>query len=149
MKVIFLKDVPGRGRKNDVKEVSDGYARNFLLPNNLAKLATSGALKNLEGLKLEREKEDQELLKHIAELKRILKERTLEFKVKADEAGSVFGSVNKDQVLSALREQKLLGKERAEVELEHPLKTLGEHRVKIRFPRGGEMVEVKVSIKSE
>lgn len=149
MKIIFLKDLPGRGKKNEVKEVSDGYARNFLFVNGFAKLATSGALKELEVFRISREKEDQELNKHIEVLKQTLKDRTLEFTVKADEAGSVFGSINKEQILSALREQKLVGKERAEVLLEHPLKTLGEHKVALHFPRGGGSVELKVLLKAE
>ena|SRR3989338_7429272 len=149
MKVIFLKDFPGRGKKYEVREVSDGYARNFLFVNGFAKLATPEALKELETLKISREKKDQELSKHIEALQQTLKDRTLEFTVRADEAGSIFGSVNKDQILSALREQKLVGKERAEVFLEHPLKTLGEHKVTLRFPRGGESVEVKVVVKPD
>jgi len=149
MKIIFLKDLPGRGKKHDVKEVSDGYARNFLFVNGFAKLATSAALKELEILKNSREKEDKELEQHIKALQQTLKDRVLEFTVKADAAGSVFGSINKEQILSALRDQKLVGKERAEVVLEHPLKTLGEHKVVLRFPRGEGSVELKILVKAE
>ncbi|MBI2623867.1 MAG: 50S ribosomal protein L9 [Candidatus Liptonbacteria bacterium] len=149
MKVIFLKDIPGKGRRYDVKEVSDGYARNFLFANGAAKPATSAALKELEQLRVAREKENQELAKHINEMRRVLAERTLEFMLKSDEAGSVFGSVKKDDILSALRDQKLVGKERVEVVLEHSLKSFGEHTVKLRFPRGGETVEMKVVVRPE
>jgi large subunit ribosomal protein L9 len=149
MKVILTKDLPGKGKKYDVKEISDGYARNFLFARGFAEPATPAALHKLEALRAAREKEDRELEKRVEELRRTLRERTLEFTVKTDEAGSVFGSVKKDDILRALREQKLVGSERVEVELSHSLKTVGEHTVKLRFPRGGETVEFKVVIRPE
>jgi large subunit ribosomal protein L9 len=149
MKVIFLKDIPGKAKRHDVKEVSEGYARNFLLPRGLAKPAIPAALAELEAQKAAREKENVERARQAEELARTLKERALEFTLKTDEAGSVFGSVKKDDILSALRAQKLIGKERVEVALEHPLKSFGEHTAHLRFPRGGEMVEVKVVVRPE
>ncbi len=149
MKIILLKDIPGKGKKNDVKEISDGYARNFLFPRGLAKLVTPQTLKELEMLQAAKEKEGKELVKHLDAMRRVLAERAIELTLKTDDAGSVFGSVTKEDILSALRDAKLLGKERAEVVLEHPLKSFGEHMVKLRFPRGTDMLEVKVVVKPE
>ncbi len=149
MQIILLKDIPGKGKRHDVKEISDGYARNFLFPRGLAKLATPQALKELELLQVAKERHGKEFLQHIDAMRRTLAERTIEFTLKSDDAGSVFGSITKEQILSALRDAKLLGKERAEIVLEHPLKSFGEHVVKLRFPRGAEMLEVKVVVKPE
>ncbi len=149
MKVIFLKDIPGRGKKNDVEDVSDGYARNFLVPNKLAKIATPALLQALARVRVEEAEEDAQFQKRIEGITRILRERTFEFSLKADTEGRTFGSVNKEQVLRALRDQKILGKERAEVILDHPLKTIGEHSVFLRFPRGGTTISVHLKIVPE
>lgn len=136
MKVILLADIGGMGKKYDVKDVSDGHARNLLLPKKLAKPATPQALKELGQLKAELEKENAELRKHLEELARQINESYLEFELKTDEKGSVFGSVTKGMILRAMREQNWLRKERVDILLEHPLKEFGEHKVAVDFKKG-------------
>jgi len=136
MKAIFLQDVMGKGKRHDVKDVADGYARNFLFPNKLAKQATPAALNALAALKERVAKENEELQKHLGELARKIEETPLEFLLKTDEQGSVFGSVTKEMILEALREHGLMRAEQANVELERPLKDFGEHTVTLRFKRG-------------
>lgn len=136
MKVIFLEDVKGIGRRRDVKEVSDGYARNFLFPNGLAKPATAGSLKELEKEKARSEKEDESLKKRLAEIARLLSDRHLEFSLRTDEKGGVFGSVSKEMILKGLRDANFVGKERVEIKLDHPLKELGEHFVDVDLKKG-------------
>ncbi|KKW46340.1 MAG: 50S ribosomal protein L9 [Candidatus Liptonbacteria bacterium RIFCSPLOWO2_01_FULL_56_20] len=136
MKVIFLEDVRGIGKKYEVKSVADGYARNFLLPRRLAKAATEAALRELEREQARRAKEDSEVAKRLVGIAREINTHRIEFSLKAGEGGSVFGSVTKEMILKALREHRWLGKERAEVTLDHPLKTLGEHRVPVAFKKG-------------
>ncbi|MBI4085102.1 MAG: 50S ribosomal protein L9 [Candidatus Liptonbacteria bacterium] len=136
MRVILTEDVRNVGRKMDVKEVSDGYARNFLFPNNLAKPATPDALKNLEKQKADTEKTDAQLKKRLDEISATLKDKHLEFFVKTGERGEVFGSINKDAILKGLRDVGWLGKERAEIKMEHPLKKLGEHTIDIDLKKG-------------
>ena len=136
MKVILIQDVRSMGRKGEVKEVSDGYARNFLFHNGLAKAATPGALKELEHLKSQSDKEEGELKKHLGELAKKLDGISLEFPVKTDDSGSVFGSVTKEMILKSLREHHLVTKERVEITLEHPLKKLGEHRIPVDLKKG-------------
>ena len=148
MKVIFLQDVRNVGKKFDVKDVSDGYARNFLFPNNLAKLATPAAQKELEMLKSRTDKGEQEFKKRTEELLRVMNERTLEFFLKTDAVGSVFGSVNKEDILKALRDTGLVSKERVEVELERPLKEFGERKINIRF-RNGVEGEIRVIVRPQ
>jgi len=146
MKVIFLKDVRNVARRHDIKDVNDGYARNFLFPNELAKPATADVLKEAENLKSKANIEAKEFDKHVAELKRVLADRSLEFFIKADKSGAVFGSVNKEAILSALRDTKLIGKEHVEIDLERPIKELGEKKIKIRFKNGAEG-ELKIIVK--
>ncbi len=140
MKVILLADVRSLGKKNDVKEVSDGYARNFLFVNDLAEPATPGALKKLEIMQKKLHEDETELIKHLEVLARKINETSIEFPVKTDAHGSVFGSVTKEMILKALREQKLITTERIFITLDHPLKEVGEHRVSLDFKKGIEAI---------
>ncbi len=148
MKIILLQDTRGIGKRFDVKDVSDGYARNFLFPNKLAKPATEAALKEIETLKAHLNEDEEKFKKHVTELKMAFDERTLEFFLKTDDAGSVFGSVNKETILSALRDTGLVTKERVEIELDRPIKELGERKIKVRF-RNGLEGEIKIVVKPQ
>lgn len=136
MKVIFLSDVRNVGKKYDVKDVSDGYARNFLFPNKLADVATPAAIKRLESMRAEHEKEDKDVLKHLEALAQKLNQTKLQFELKADKSGVVFGSVNKESILKGLREHKLIGAERVDIDLKYPIKELGEYVVPIDLKKG-------------
>ncbi len=136
MKVIFLEDVRNVGKKFEVKEVSDGYARNFLFVNQLAEPATVGALKKIEAMKAAHEKEDHELRAHLETIARKFADTKLEFELAADKSGALFGSVNKESILKALREHNLVGKERVEIDLKYPIKEVGEHIVPIDLKKG-------------
>jgi len=82
MKVIFLDDVRNVGKKYDIKDVSDGYARNFLFPNKLAETASSEAIKKLESMKAAHEKEDKETLAQLEAVARKINETKIQFEVK-------------------------------------------------------------------
>ncbi|OGY99639.1 MAG: 50S ribosomal protein L9 [Candidatus Liptonbacteria bacterium RIFCSPLOWO2_01_FULL_52_25] len=148
MKVIFLQDVRGKGKQGEVKEVPDGYARNMLFPNKLAELATGGALKKLEEAQVRYEKENEELKKHVDELLRKINERALEFTLKSDKEGSVFGSITKEAILTALRSAGLVTKERVEIDIDRPIKAFGEHKIPLRL-RGGITGELKILVRPE
>ena len=136
MKVILLEDVRNVGRKFEVKEVSDGYARNFLFVNGLAESATPGALKKLEAQKVEHEKADHELHTRLTEIARKITDTKLEFELAADKTGALFGSVNKESILKALREHGLITKERVDIDLKYPIKEAGEYKVPIDLKKG-------------
>lgn len=104
MKVIFTKDLKGQGRKGDIKEVSDGYAKNFLISKGYAVIANEENKKNLEKTLAENKKEDELNKKKAHELKSKLEKEELVFKVKADDNGKVFGSVNAKQIEDKLKE---------------------------------------------
>ena len=132
MKVVLLRDVKNVGKKNDVKNVSDGYGKNFLLARGLAKLATVSSLKEVE-VKHEYEETDE---KHLNDLTKKIAEKTLEFYVKTDKHGSVLGSVNKEEIMSGLRSAKLITNDRIEIKIPKPIKELGDHEVEFSLRKG-------------
>lgn len=148
MKVVLLQDIKGLGKKYDIKEVSDGYAKNFLFPKKLAKQLTQEEFKKIKNLNQKLIEEEQKLIQHLQNLARTINERFIEFNLKTDEKGTVFGSVTKEMILKALREHKLITKERVDILLDHPLKKIGEHKVKINFQKGI-TADLKVIIRSQ
>ncbi len=142
MKVILTKDIKGIGKKNDLKEVADGYGKNFLVGRGFAVMATPDAMAKLKTLRAKHDKEEHEELKRLQELKRILDTQSLEFTVKTDEKGTVFGSVSKDMIQKAFREHKWVTNERVDVELDHPIKQIGDHIVVVDLKR-----ELKAKLK--
>ena len=134
MKVIILQDVLHVGRKGEVKEVSDGHARNFLIPRGLAKPATEAALR---GLAAQKERTRRELTEGYQKYKAVaekLKSLTLNFKLKVGEKGRSFGSVTAVKIRDALKKQGV-PVEKEWVLLEEPIKTVGETEVEIKFPQ--------------
>ncbi|MBY6037539.1 50S ribosomal protein L9 [Fictibacillus nanhaiensis] len=132
MKVIFLQDVKGKGKKGEVKNVSEGYARNFLFPKNLASEATSGAMAALQGQQKSEEKKQQAQLEEAEALKAKLAEMTITIKTKTGEGGRVFGSVTSKQIADGLKEQGVKIDKR-KIELADPIKSLGYTNVPIKI----------------
>ncbi len=132
MKVILLHDVPNVGRKYDVKNVSDGYGRNFLLAKNLAKIATIQAVQEIEKLKKQTEQE-KEIHKDILEKNvESLEGVRLEIKEKANEKGHLFAGINKEEIAEILKKQKHIEIPPVMIELEQPIKEIGEHKIKVK-----------------
>jgi large subunit ribosomal protein L9 len=136
MRVILRGDVRTIGKKHDVKEVSDGYARNFLFVNGLAEPATPAALKKLQGLMAEREKNDRELHARLTAVAKQLTDTALEFELAADKSGVLFGSVNKESILKALRDHGFVTTERVDINLKYPIKEAGEYKVPVDLKKG-------------
>lgn len=129
MRVILLQDVRGVGRRHEVKEVNSGYARNFLIAKKFATPATPETLAK----KTAADSHEEALVKKIRAASARLRHEPLEFRVRADERGTLFGGIGREEVLTALRKK---GYDVAAIELPHPIKTVGEHRITARFPRG-------------
>ena len=136
MKIILLEDVRSVGKKFDVKEVADGYARNFLFVNHLAEPATPSALKKIQEIKAGHEKEDKEMRMHLEGIARKLTDTKLEFSLAADESGKLFGSINKESILKALRDHGFVTTERPTIDLKYPIKDIGEHTVNVGLKKG-------------
>ncbi|MEY4731645.1 MAG: hypothetical protein RL681_591, partial [Candidatus Parcubacteria bacterium] len=123
MRVILLQDIRGIGKKYEVKDVAEGFGKNYLLPRKIVEPATPGNLVRLATAKAQLEHHDAEALKRLASLRDTLATKRLEFPVRTDETGAVYGSVTKEMILKAMRDHDWLGPERIDIELEHPLKT--------------------------
>jgi len=134
MKVVLIKDVSGFGKKGEIKNVSDGYGRNFLLKNKLAELLTPEVLKKLELEKERQEKNASGLNVKIFELKEKIEKTKLVIKSKIGETGHIFGSVSPAKISGEL-ERMGIKIEKDQI-LTEPIKTLGEHKVKIKLPHG-------------
>ena len=144
MRVIFLKDVPGVAKKYEVKEVADGYARNFLLPNKLAKLATPENLKWLKSaLKKFEEKASQEF-KEVADLVSRIDGLEVEIPVKVGDKGQLFEGVTPVKIANALKQMGFDVKKN-QINLKDPIREVGEHSVKLKFDHNLE-AEIKVII---
>jgi large subunit ribosomal protein L9 len=148
MQVIILEEVRGVGKKYEVKDVSAGYARNFLFPNKLAEPANASSLKKLEAMKAEHNAKEIELYKHLEALARRVAEMTIEFDLKKGKDGSIFGAINKESILKALREHKLITSERVDITLDHPIKEFGSYKIPIDFKKGV-TAELKILVKAE
>ena len=147
MKVIFTKDVPAVGKKDEVKNVSDGYARNFLFPKGLARSATENAIKNLKHALAEKQKSHALRHDHAQTVAERLKTITLHFKTKIGEKGKSFGSVSVAKIQQELRKKGITVR-KEDVLLEEQIKTLGEKMVLLRL-HPDLSVEVKIVIDKE
>ncbi len=144
VKVILLKDIENLGKKYEIKEVKAGYAKNFLIPRNLVKLATKENIKWLEK-QLEKEaKRAEEELKKVQEIASKIDGLELVFPVKVGEKGELFESIGVSKILEKLKENGFSLKKN-QILLESPLKELGEFPVKIKFDHNLE-AEIKIII---
>ncbi len=131
MRVIFLSDVPRVGKRHDIKEISDGYATNFLLPRKLAVMATPKAVAELELRKkeiaIEREVQESLLLKNLE----AIKDRVITIKGKANDKGHLFSSIHKKEIIEAMKGQNHADIGEEFIVLEKPIKEAGEHEIPI------------------
>jgi large subunit ribosomal protein L9 len=126
MKVILLKDVQKIGRKNEVKNVSDGYAMNFLFKNGLAEAATPKKIKNLEKLKHNQETEDKIHDDLLSKNMRALNGARVEMSEKANEQGHLFKGIHIEEIAAELKKQDHVDLKSEYIKLEHPIKETGE-----------------------
>ncbi len=131
MKVILLQDIAGLGKKYDVKNVSDGYARNFLFLRKLAKPATSETVKTVESEKKQRE-EEKKIQENILQ-KNIegLKDLKVVWDRKNNEKGSLFAGIHSQDISKILKEQFHLDIPAELIQLEKPIKKIGEYKIKV------------------
>ncbi|MBQ6282909.1 MAG: 50S ribosomal protein L9 [Bacilli bacterium] len=132
MKVIFIKDVKGQGKKDEIKEVKDGYAMNYLIKNKLAVMYTETSNKRLESEKKERKEKEAQDIKEANELKNKLSKVKVSFKVKTGEKDRVFGSISSKQIKEEL--DKLgYSIDKKKIKVDEPITTLGHHFVNIEL----------------
>ncbi len=136
MKVILVKDVPKLGKKGDVVEVSDGHARNYLIPRGLAVEATEGNLKHLMDEKKQHREKEERLRKKSEDLLKELKKKTWEIRVKAGEKGKLFGSLTSGNIADRLSEMSGFEIDKRWIKLKNPIKETGEYDVDLKLPAG-------------
>ncbi len=135
MKVVLLEDVKSLGKKGQTVEVSDGYARNCILPKKLGVEANAVNLNNLKLQKAHADKVAKEQLDAAKALAADLAERVVELAVKSGVEGKVFGSVSSKEIAVAAKAQLGLELDKKKIVLDEPIKTLGVHNVSIRLHR--------------
>jgi large subunit ribosomal protein L9 len=145
MKVILLKDVPNTGKKNDIKEVSPGFARNFLFSKGLAVAADQDSLKKLE---LKKKVDSENAAKELKETEVIVSKidgQEIEITVKTGNEGQLFESINKQKISEHLKKMGY-NVDKEDVVLETPIKEAGEFPIKLKFAHNLE-AEVRIIIK--
>ena len=147
MKVIFLKDVP-KGKKGEIKEVADGYARNFLLPKGLALLATPSATKAAEALSEEKAERQARQREELSKIAQGLEGKELHFKAKAGVKGRLHGAITSADIAGEFSRLTGFEIDKKRVELEEPLRHLGSYDVGINLGSGSE-AKIKVIIEEE
>lgn len=146
MKIILLKDVAKVGKKNDIKEIKDGYALNLLIPQGLAVPATPDAMKRtkLESSREEGEKKVKEEL--LSENLKELQDQILEIKGKANDKGHLFAGLHKEAIAEELFRQKRIQVEPSFMAIEHPIKELGDHLIEVKA--GGKSAKFTLRVQS-
>ncbi len=146
MKVVLQKDVESVGGAGDIKNVADGFARNFLIPNGLAEPATPESIAKAEEAKKEQTEKEKEDLAKAQEIAEDLDGREVVIKSKAED-DKLFGSVVAKEIVEALAAQGVKLEEKYII-LVDPIKEIGEHKIKINLDHGIE-VEIKVIVEAE
>jgi large subunit ribosomal protein L9 len=137
VKVILKRDVKGLGHEGDLKEVKNGYARNFLLPTGAAVLADKGAVANWERHKDQREERDRAIRARAEATAEKLRELDVQIPVKAGERGRLFGAVTSHQIADHIHRSGI-DLDRHALHLREPIKALGDYRIDVRLMPGVE-----------
>ncbi|MEX0761862.1 MAG: 50S ribosomal protein L9 [Dehalococcoidia bacterium] len=148
MKVLFLQDVRPTARAGDVKEVKNGFGRNYLLPQGLAVMATREELKRAEGLRREAEVRRRKEASEWKELADTIRETPVEIKVRSGPTGRLYGSVTNAMIAEKLSEIIDRDVERRGIRIPQPIRTLGTFAIPIRLAEGVE-TELKVVVEAE
>ena len=146
MKVIFIKDLKGQGKKGEIKTVKDGYGMNYLIKNGYAVAATEGNLKHQQTLDLKKKLEEQEIIKEAEKIKEKIEKISLEFKVKTGKMDKVFGTISSKQICSELKNKGIEIDKKSIIN--NNVASLGTHNVEIELHKRVKAI-IKVNVKKE
>jgi large subunit ribosomal protein L9 len=132
MKVLLLKDVYKLGRAGDVKKVADGYGRNYLLPQRLAVLATAGAIKRAESIRVQATTQREALNTEMSGIASSLVGLVIGFPARAGETGKLYGSITTQMIADEISKKANVVVDKKDIECE-PIRTLGEHKCVVRL----------------
>jgi len=148
MKVILIQDVKNIGTKGQIAEVSDGYARNYLIPKGLADEATKTKLKEIQEKNLKEEKKKTNEKESAEALKNKLHGQEVSIRVKAGTGDKLFGAVTAKEISDILKMNYKVEIDKKKIEIFEPIKHLGQHQVKIKiYP--GVQAEIKLDVKAQ
>ena len=136
MKVILLKDIKGTGKKDQILEVSDGYGRNFLLPRKMAIEATSEALNSIEKSKQAAKHREDVKRDEAEQAARALKGKVVIVKVRAGEAGRLYGSITTQEIADALKAQHGVELDKRKIELDEKVSSVGQTSITVKLSAG-------------
>lgn len=136
MRVLLLKDVKGIGHAGDIKEVAGGYAANYLIPNKLAQPVSEGVVRQAQQVKEAAARKQERKSTEAKTMAARLEGRMVVFKVRSGEGERLYGSITSADIADALSKSTGLTIDRRLVDLEHPIKTLGQHPVRLRIGGG-------------
>lgn len=145
MKVILLEDVKSLGKKGDIVKVSDGYARNYILPKKLGVEANSANMNDLKLQKANADKIAQQQLESAQQIAETLETKEVVLKMKSGEGGRAFGSISSKEIAAAAKQQCALELDKKKIQLPEPIKALGVYEVSIKLhPKVTGKLRVKV-----
>ena len=148
MEVILKKDVKGTGKEGDIVKVSDGFARNMLIPRGMAKEATDGNVRSLEKAKAVQAQKDAEAKAAAEKLAEELKEKEIVIRTKGGEGGKLFGSITSKDIEAAVKEQLGVKIDKKKIQMESPIKHIGSFEVPVKLVGGvAAVIRVKVEAK--
>ena len=136
MKVVLLKDVKNMGKRDDILNVSDGYARNFLFPQKLAAEATPGALKEIERKRAAQDAREAEQLAEAQAKAALLKNQIINLEVKCGEKGRLYGSVTNAEVAEALEKQHGVKVDKRKIDIGDPIREVGIREISVWLHTG-------------
>jgi large subunit ribosomal protein L9 len=145
MKVIFLKELNGTAKKGEIKDVSDGYAKNFLIAKGFAQVATADIQSKIVKEAKEQEIKKLREIEKLQTLKQDLEKRTFTVKVKVGDKGQVFGGVHEKDIAKVISDKTNHTIEKNQIEIPLAVKTIGEHQVKVKLG-GGLIANVKIKV---
>ncbi len=148
MKVILLKDIAGQGRRGDVIDVAEGYARNYLIPRGMATQASKGKMKELDKRRQSAALKEEKLEKKARELATRLENVTIVIKAKTGEGGRLFGSVSNRDIAETLATQHNIKLDKKKLVLKEPIKQLGIYSITAKL-HPGVQVEIGVQVVGE
>lgn len=143
MKVVLLQDVKGQGKKNDIIEVSDGYARNFLFPRKLAVVADARAMNDVKNKKASEEHKIEQEKARARELATKIGEIKVVIKAEAGSDGRFYGAVTSKDIAEALKKDFSLDIDKRKIELDAPIKAFGTYIVEVKLYAG---ISAKLSV---
>jgi large subunit ribosomal protein L9 len=148
MKVFLIQDVPGVGKAKEVKDVSNGYARNYLFPRGLAVSATKGRIKAAEDYEENQVHREQRVRERSLKIAEQLQETPLQFRVKAGETGRLYGSITSSDVATKIGQLLGIEFDKRLLKMDRPIRNVGTHMVDVKL-QGGVRSQAQVIVESE